>query len=449
MIEKGLSSKLWLLSKNIAETVNEFHNNGKIVKIKRLYIKPKFEKFEYKEGGVNYTKSFDYIEKEEWNWRDRFDFVEKVIKQLPGYSEIVFEISKKYSVNDAQAEFWLSSFVGVLIQKVQEGLIDEILVDNITTFIADLERAPIEWRPKIWIEGIWLKDEEYEIYDGLKIRRPKPSDVEIETPFDMMPFQTISSGYREFSSAILELSYRSRSNESRIEIDVILNCLRLYRVGSIFYVKIEMRPKSFITSGGTTISGRRFSSTYKYSINKKDIPKLRDFIGKIKNLLPKEFLTVSSEKIDPVIIALQRYNDALLKSESIESRITSAITCFEALYLKAKERMELSHRLSQRASVLLRVFGFKPLEVYNILSKAYEIRSTFVHGSQITLEERKNAVKIAEKILEYSRVSLLIFFQIKHLVSKEVFIRRIDNSILEERADSKLKVLLKENCTIY
>ena len=450
MAEKGLSSKLWFLSKSIAEKVNEYKKNEKIVRIKRLYVKPKVEKFEYKKGSTSYTKSFNYIEKEEWHWKDQFDFVEKVIKQLPGYSKIVSEISKKYEVNETQADFWLSRFVQILIQKIREGITDEILVDDITTFIADLEKSPIEWKLKIWIDGVWLKDEEYEIYEGLKIRRPKPSDLEIEIPFDMLPFPTIAPGFREISPAILELTHRSGSpNEAQKEIEKILSCLRLFRVGSVFSIKYEMHPKSFLAFGGTHGSGQRFTPTYKYPISKQDIPKLRDFIGKIKSLLPEEKMRVELEKIDPIVIALQRYNDALLKPESIESRITSAITCFEALYLKAEERMELSHRLSQRASALLRVFEFRPLEVYNVLSQAYDIRSTFIHGSQIKSEERKNAAKVAEKILEYARVSLLIFFQLKHLVDKERLIGRIDSSILEERAYSKLKGLLSENCTIY
>ena len=450
MNRKGLSSELWLLSKSIAEKVSEYKDSGKIVRIQRLYIKPKVDQFKYKEGGTSYRKSFNYVEKEEWHWKDQSDFLEKVIRQLPSYSKVVSEISKIYAVNESQADFWLSRFVQILVQKIRESLTDEILIDDIATFVADLEKGPIEWKPKIWIDGVWLKEEEYEIYEGLRIRRPKPSDLEIEKPFDVLPFGVASPGFREISSAILELTYRSKSpNETQKEIERILNCLRLFRIGSVFSIRYEMRPKSFLAFGGTLSSGQRFSATYKYPISKQDIPKLRDFIGKIKSLLPEETLQVKSGKIDPIVVALQRYNDALLKPEVIESRITSAITCFEALFLRAEERTELSHKLSQRASALLRTFEFEPLKVYNTLKQAYDIRSTFIHGSQITSEERKNAAKIAEKTLEYARASLLIFFQLKHLIDKEKLIGRIDNSILEERAYSKLKKLLNENCTVY
>jgi hypothetical protein len=366
MIEKGLSSKLWPLSKSIVEKVNEYKESGEAIKTKRLYIKPKVDNFDYKEGNISYGTSFNYIEKEEWHWKDQFDFIERDIKQLSNYKEIVSEISRKYKVNEPQADFWLSRFVQILIHRILEGVTDEILVDHITTFIGDLEKSPVEWKLKIWIDGVWLEKNGYDIYEGLKIRRPIPSDLEAENPFDLVPMVP-APGFRETSAAILELTCRSREKKEMYdEVDIILNCLRLFRFGSVFSVKTEMHPKSFLTFGSTSTPNLRFSPTYKYCISEQDIPKLKDLIERIKTLLPKRSSQVVSGEIDPIVISLQRYNDALLKPESIGSRITSAITCFEALYLKAKERMELSHRLSQRASALLRLFDFTPLEVYNL-----------------------------------------------------------------------------------
>ena len=449
MIEKGLSSKLWRLSKSIVEKVNEYKESGEAIKTKRLYIKPKVDNFDYKEGNISYGTSFNYIEKEEWHWKDQFDFIERVIKQLSKYKEIVSELSRKYKVNESQADFWLSRFVQILIPRILEGVTDEILVDHITSFIGDLVKSPVEWKLKIWIDGVWLEKNGYEIYEGLNIRRPIPSDLEAESPFDLVPMVP-APGFRETSAAILELTYRSREQKEMYdEVDIILNCLRLFRLGSVFSVKTEMHPKSFLTFGGTSTPNLRFSPTYKYCISGQDISKLKDLIERIKTLLPKRSSQVVSGEIDPIVISIQRYNDALLKPESIESRITSAITCFEALYLKAKERMELSHRLSQRASALLRLFDFTPLEVYNTLIQAYDIRSTFIHGSQIKPEEHRNAAKLAEKTLEYARVSLLVFLQLKQLIDKEKFISKIDNSLLDEGAHSKLKGFVKENCAIY
>lgn len=447
MIEKGFPSKLWQFSKNIVDDINQFKESGEAIQIKKIYIKTKVENYEYKEGITSLGRSYDYIVKEEWDWADQFNFVDKT-KQLPDYKEIISEISNIYNVDENQANMWLSAFIYDLTHVILGGISDEILIDKITIFIGDMNNSPLEWKFKIWINGIWLENNEYDIYKGLKIRRPMPSDFEIEKPFDISI--STASGFDDTSSAILELRYRSQEHrENQDEINNILECLRLFRLGSVHSVKNERTPKSILTHGGVSSSLLHFSTTYKYSIGEQDIPILKDFLEKIKTLLPKSNSTELSEEIDPIIISLQRYNDALLKPESMESKITSAITCFEALYLKAKERMELSHKLSQRASILLKLFGFPPLEVYNTLIQAYDIRSTFIHGSQIKPEEHKNLTNIAKKILEYARVSILIFLQLKLLKNKEIIIAKIDNSILDENAFLKLKELVKENCTIY
>ncbi len=126
---------------------------------------------------------------------------------------------------------------------------DETLVDNISTFVNDLEKCPVEWKFKVWINGVWLEDEEYDIYDGVKIRRPMPSDLEVETPFFLLPYSTETAGFGPMPSAILELEYRARQGvEAQNEIEKIINCLRLFRLGSVFSSKMEMLPKSMLVS---------------------------------------------------------------------------------------------------------------------------------------------------------------------------------------------------------
>jgi hypothetical protein len=166
-------------------------------------------------------------------------------------------------------------------------------------------------------------------------------------------------------------------------------------------------------------------------------------LNKMKRLLPIPFETPA----DSLSIAFQRYKDALLQPVTTESQITSLITCLEALYLKADERMELTHRLGQRVSALLRFHGFTPLEVYNDVRQAYDIRSTFIHGSQIEKEKQQSAQELCKEIMEYARVSLLIFFQLKD-AEKDKVINRLDNSLLDENALQKVKGLARKDIMI-
>ena len=88
--------------------------------------------------------------------------------------------------------------------------------------------------------------------------------------------------------------------------------------------------------------------------------------------------------------------------------------------------------------------GFRPLEVYNNLSRAYDIRSTFIHGSQIDKAQQVSAGKLCEEVLNYARVALLVFFQVRNKTDKENLINKLDNALLDEGAQTKLKDVLKE-----
>lgn len=448
MNKKRISAKLWHFSKKISEKANEYKNKRKIIKRRKLYIKAKVTNFDYKEGNIKLERSIDRIQKKEWDWFQLFDFIETVIRQSKEYQNIVSEISKERKMPQMEADCWLFKFAQKLTYRILENATDKILEDHITAFVSDLEKAAVEWKTKIWIQGIWLEDKDYDIYSGLKIRKTRPSDLEEETIFGgtfQFPF-----GITRIPTAILELTFKAKEQgEIWDEIEMILNCFRLFRLGSVFSEREDMEPKSILRVGGTITKWPIFTAIYKYRINKKDIPKLRDLLKKVRNLLPKKYLQGILPKRDAVFFSLQRYNEAVLKQGSVESRITSTITCLEALYLKREESMELSHRLSQRTSGLLRLFNFAPLEVYSTVKRAYKIRSGFIHGSQSKPAEHKNNVRLLESVLNYARVSILVFLQVKSLIGKDELVDQIDNSLLDGNACSKLERFIRENCKFW
>jgi len=447
-MNEELSSKLWNLSKYIEKEVNESKKNGKASKIKRIFTKIRVT-LDYEKGIVGLGTSTDLIEKDEWQWEGQLHFIEDIIKHLSEYKEALAEISARSKIDRLKADIVLSAYIQILIQKSFEGLTDDALKSYITYFIEDLEKSLLEWHLKIWIDGIWLENDEYEIYEGFKIRRPVPSDLEIEYPIGFIPYRELPD-FNEASNSIIEMTCRTQDDWDVFNEEMkILLCLGLFRLGSIFSKKTDMYQKSIFMPGNS----RRYSTItyyplFKYGLNKKDIPKLHEFIERIKPMLPIRDLKAGSKEVDPIAIALQRYNEALSKPDSAESRITSAMTCFEALYLKAKERTELSHKLSQRASALLKFHGLNPLEIYYALKQAYDIRSTYVHGST-KQEEYGDVNKLANQIFEYARISLLMFLQLKQSISKESLIGKIDRSLLDDETHDKLKDLIERNCVIY
>lgn len=436
MTEEGLSSKLYHFSKVAIRKARE--NEHKINKITQLYVKSTVP-------GSHTIQ--EYIPKEVLNLKDVVSFLDG-IKQLEEYSVILSDITKRYSLSRTNAENLLRSFIdGILFNnnmtgfawKTDEDIDDGILLDQVTLFVSDLEKVPPIWQVKMWIIGLDIDDEMFDINKNIQIRKIKSSDIEIEMPLDSILLRAQFERFHYNSSVILELKYKGNLEEIYDEIYVILTSFILFKVGSVDKEKVEYHPKSFTNDSFSSYSNIHKSPRYKYIIRSEDVPKINELTKIIKNNLPILF-----NKEDPIHIALQRYNDAIIVSDNIENQITTTINCLEALYLKKEEQTELSRRLGQRVSGIFRFLDYTPLKVYNDVTRAYDIRSKYIHG-QINPEKHKNIRKLAEDILEYARISILVHILLSPDISKEQIINKIDNSLLDSAAYSKLEEIIRIN----
>jgi Apea-like HEPN len=151
---------------------------------------------------------------------------------------------------------------------------------------------------------------------------------------------------------------------------------------------------------------------------------------------------------DFIGIAYHRYETALTEGLP-EGSIALAINCLEALYLDGEEG-ELAHRLSQRTAALLRQkLGDSGIDIYKKIKDAYTIRSKFVHGAVESKSASKRNTKrraahdLNAPILNYARVSLLIFLQLRKVKGKTDFLKLIDSSLLDETAHKEFVDLVK------
>lgn len=175
-------------------------------------------------------------------------------------------------------------------------------------------------------------------------------------------------------------------------------------------------------------------------------------------------------------IAIQRYNNAFLSAENRESSITYAISCLEALFLKENERMDLKRTLSLRISLIMKIFEFKPIKIYNRIESAYKIRSKYSHGG---ITKKLDLNNLARRILDYTRLSLLILIQLDTKIEKIKEIKKIrdilnidewnkikkdnkliknrknilldfiDYALLDDDLNLKLEELILDSCKIY
>ncbi len=446
-----VSAKLWRLSAVIVELVKKLQTEGGIVRERRVYVKPKFSEFEFKDGAIGKQSwTYEYMEKDEWHWRDEFKFLENTVKKLPEYVDSFKLISRTYGMNESQAEFNLSRFAQILSHKSLKEVNHEDIVHLITTFVADLEGSPHQWYVTIWLNGIWTKEPEVTISDGLKLRQPTQADFEIERPFDPTPLALDPQPLAGFGqpTAILEMRKRSKGQpELSFDIENLIVTLRLFRVGSVSPLRSFWNSDSVVGFGSFRMGPSLvLIPGDKYQVSESDLDSLVKFLNRVRPLIPQEIIR-GGETTDDIVTSIQRFNDAMLKPEPPESRIAFCIMSLEALYLKSGEHAELEHRLSQRVSKMLGIFGHEPMEVYNRMKQSYDIRSKFVHGEPLRKEDRQYAAENLSKMLEYGRASIVAYLQLREKTTKEQFLNLIDNSLLSPAAHSKLTERIKETCT--
>ncbi len=444
-----LTEILIVLTDKVYSITSSAKKNNEIIYSKTPYVTDVFSRFDYdsKTGNIGYSYSDEEIFEEEPDWYYLSELREKKIESLSEFSKALHILAEIKNVPENQAKYWLSNFTNSITKKTIEGLSKTKLSLSTISFIREIEGVDINWYPVVWLDGLIVADKEIQIRKNLVIRQPTKQDITRKEPSHI----SLGNSFRDLPSAILLPAIKSKSqNDIQKTISKIVIALRLFRVGSISILSTKMKSDSVMGLSGGTYSSLSHPSTFeKYSISKKDIPLLKAFIEKMEPLIPLIGYDSTETQIDHTVIAIQRYNDALLKPEINESRLSFAIMCLEALYLKDHERQELEHRLGQRVSKLLGEFDHQSLEVYNKLKRSYDIRSSFVHGSPISKENQNEALSLAHDLLAFARLSIVIQLQLKEIIEKDNFLNLIDNSLLNQKALDKLQKLIQKNCIFH
>ena len=201
--------------------------------------------------------------------------------------------------------------------------------------------------------------------------------------------------------------------------------------------KYTVNPRS-VTRFGGTIGAGNIGAAYKYELSPADREPLSRFLDRMRPLVPSGHEFAGSIP-SPALIGFRRYSDAVIGRGDLQERITSGITCLEALFLKDKERADLSYRLSLRVACLLRLIGLHGLTVEGHVHEAYGIRSNYIHGGPGDPSTMRRADPLCRHILDYARLAVIIFLQLKGSMDKNEILNRLDGGLLEEKKLEKLK----------
>jgi hypothetical protein len=436
-----LASSLWHLAAFVRSRVVEAKGQNTLIQTSETYVRPKILEFEYKEGGSIHTKwSTEYFEKSSWHWKHQRDFIQRCLTTAPRQADCSEILKKEFAVSNNQA---LYNFVQKIAFESTENLQDDRIVELVSIFLSDLNKSLITIRVVAWMDGFWLRDDHEITISDFVIRRPAIIDLQIEKPLHLaIHGHSVIDVWGPHRPAILEFSIRGLSTiEAQDYIETITNVLRLYRLGSVKTTRYQVIPESILSPSFMQGSPHDLYGPHKYALGPEDREPMGLFFRTLKPLVEVKH-GVSEPQNEPAYLAFLKYTEAVLAGGVIEGRITSAISCLEALYLKGEERSELSHKLSLRVASLLRVLDFNPLEIQSRIHRAYEIRSTHIHGGQVDKERLKDSAELCQRILEYARISVIIFLQLHGKFEKDEFINKLDRALLEPKSLDRVRNLI-------
>jgi hypothetical protein len=408
--------------------------------------------FKYDDEGVVVNKNGSYIQKPIWIHAS-VNVLNKIKK-----TELIRNISdflkNRYEIKEGSPNFgiFIQKIIGLYLQK--ENLTESEVNKLIETFILELNDKPISVRANIQLVGLILHPDEIEICEGVRLKKPKKEDFEIDIPIFGFGFDPHTHYINP--TAFLEISIPARQPiDFQREVVKAETILRLFKLGSVRVTSYQIYPDSISRFfGGSFGSMQLFAVLEKYIILEEDVENLKKNWGVLYRKMPSflyEFIPKTME-VDHISIAYSSFSASLIESGIEEQRIANVIIGLEALFLKSEKERNKSNQLSRRIAQLLSLSPTDSRKIRRVINDAYEVRSIFLHGSRLKNSDRHmvllkryndNPHELLKLILEYIRKSLLIFLTVE--MSKDKIILLLDNSLISTKDDNELKQRLK-NC---
>lgn len=381
------------------------------------------------------------------------------LEKYSEYHELIEFLEKNYEINREKIEILIIELFNRLLSLCREKICEKKIEKLINIFYKDIIENPLSYKIKGYLTGLSLTDEIYEIDEYLCLRKAISTDFKCR---DMGEYTNELQKYSfQFPPVILEYIYQSekindnyrdysRPPELVKELLFLDWAILLFRSAPVFRIKTESKVISLFRRGTTISTGALSIRTVeKYTINNENIENLKAIIMLFRTKKIRKIFEVPQDKPNYINIALNRYQNTYLYSENIPQKITSLISCLEALLSRGAQ--ELKRRLCQRVSIILKIIGFKPLIVNEEVDLAYRIRNKYSHGSAINL---KNVIKqdikdFINNLIEYTRLCFLISMQLNPVKTKKEYLKLIDLSLLDEDSYLKLVKLINENCIVF
>jgi hypothetical protein len=416
------------------------------------YRRRKISQFEEKQtGGELRGWQMEYFNKAEW-----FRGAEFVFKHVHSFSEFQTfssEMAKTFPENKN-----IEDTLGKIVRHLVGGLLhgESYVAREVCSLIQrELTNQPLAATCEIEVQGFDLFVKRLELEMGERqhlFRQLVQADFEKET--SLFEIENPMPGALNTPSSILQISMPARVPlDFQREGERALISLRLFRVCSVSFGQQSFKAKTLVGYfGGVSSPGAIKRGQDKLQIKEPDVAKFLRFYSTIIDLIPASLNAYAEKEEETFLkIAYERYCDSQFHGGKSDGRIGFAVMALEALFLGRDEKVDLKFRLGMRVAKMLSKFGMNGPGVNQRVQEAYNIRSTYVHGSHLSSKGRDKVEKklsitlddLRHSILDYVRIAIVVFLVEK--TDKEKLLELLDASLLDVASDSQIDELLQNS----
>jgi len=323
------------------------------------------------------------------------------------------------------AYFYIHYYIERILQKIISEELDDLLLEDYTDRLIDeLEGKPYNVIGIFDVCGLDIEFNEAKLAPNIILKKGNKDDLE-----DIKKFAYIKRKEEiEVSHIVMSINIRTtRYDDIYREINEVLRIIRFFIMGDITFSQSIVFAKTVSYPNELDVyDSKRFSIHFRNILKKKDIDSLSKFIEEIKLATMK---IVKDDKYRFLLIAIERYEWALLEKQLLDRLFLSAVIGLEALFSKEKESSVTKQVYCFRIAKFLSFFGLNPMNIKRDFAKAYSFRNNIVHGNIYDEDWFDNLKKQYPIILNYLRLSI-IFFLLNNDLTKNQILSSIDESLL-------------------
>jgi hypothetical protein len=319
----------------------------------------KVKKVEYLNAGGGPQVTGDLIYTGRQMWLGLLHNILGIVSKTDEYTAALETIKHTPYATPAEA---LGQFVNELAhRKLNKGIPDESIIAMLSErLVTDLTNGAVKCKLCVRLDCILCPTPiSLTLDDTSIVIRPTEPDVEEET------FQWAAFTYTSIPTAVADIEYlTTKPRDMPKKGEELLALLRLYKSGSMYCQFYSMDVESVTRvgeggkAGGSPAPSHRLPTI---TITADEAAKLENFGKEMLKVMPTGFVDPTAE-VTSLVIAYQRYCDALVTDGVLERRIATAVMGLEACIWRIKicraSRSAIGRRRSWPSSGMIQLpFG--------------------------------------------------------------------------------------------